>query len=237
VQASAAAEFATKKGFKNGVTMSSNEIPYLNVTTAAFTEVFTKAGGKVAKDLSFKLGTTDFSAQVNEIAGLSPQPDVIYSAFFLPEAGVFLKQLRAAGVKSTVMSADGFDASLVWTAGKDAEGVFFTSHVFPGAKSPKVNEFLAAYAKSGGKKIETVAFGALGAESVQIAVAAAQKACSTKGADLIAAINDLSVDTVTGPISYSGTKGTPKRDVTILTVKDGKPEQVDAFYPSVIAGG
>jgi branched-chain amino acid transport system substrate-binding protein len=234
VQGSTAAEFATKKGFKTAVTLSSSDIPYLNVNPAAFTEVFTGGGGKVTKDLTFKLGATDFSAQVNEIAAMKPAPDVIYSSFFLPEAGVFLKQLREAGVKSTVMSADGFDASLIWSIGKDAEGVFFTTHTFPDPKNG-VQAFLDAYAKSGEPKIETVAFAALGADAARIAFGAAQKACSTDGAKLIEAIKGLSVEGVTGPISYEGTNGTPKRNVTILTVKNGKPEVADSFYPSVIA--
>jgi branched-chain amino acid transport system substrate-binding protein len=236
VQASAAAEFATKQGYKTAVTMSSADIPYLNITTGAFTEVFSGAGGTVASDLSFNLGDTDFSSQVNEIAAMSPQPDVIYSAFFLPEAGVFLKQLREAGVKSAVISADGFDASLIWTIGADAEGVFFTSHTFPGPDN-KVQAFLDDYAKSGLPAIETVAFGALGADAAQIAIAATEAACSTDGAALIAAISNLTADVTTGTTSYVGTGGTPKRDVSIITVKDGKPALADSFYPSVIAGG
>lgn len=234
VQASAVAETALKKGFKTAVTMSSNEIPYLTVNPEAFTSVFNAGGGKVEKDLSFKLGTTDFSAQVNEIAGMNPQPDAIYSAFFMPEAGVFLKQLRAAGVKSTVMSADGFDASLVWTAGKDAEGVLFSTHTFPDSTN-KVQAFLDAYAASGGEKIETAAFGALGGDAAIVATEAAKKACSTNGDDIMKALNDLSVQGVTGPISYAGSNGTPKRNVTILTVKDGKPVVDSAFYPTNIA--
>jgi branched-chain amino acid transport system substrate-binding protein len=234
VQGSAAAEFATKKGFKTGVTMSSNEIPYLNIPQAAFKDVFEKGGGKIAKDLSFKLGASDFSSQVNEIAGLSPQPDVIYSSFFLPEAGIFLKQLRSAGVKSTVMSADGFDASLIWTAGKDAEGVFFTTHTFPSEKN-KVQPFLDAYAGSGGAKIETPAFGALGSDAAILATEAAKKACATDGPTLIKTIGELKVEGTTGSIDFAGTNGTPKRDVVMLTVTDGKPAFADAFYPSVIA--
>ena len=235
-QASAAAEFATKQGYKTGVTLSSSDIPYLNVTTASFTEVFTGAGGTVDADLSFNLGDTDFSAQVNEIAGMDPQPDVIYSAFFLPEAGIFLNQLREAGVESAVISADGFDASLIWTIGADAEGVFFTSHTFPGPTN-KVQEFVDAYADSGLPAIETVSFGALGADAAQIAIAATEAACSTDGAALIAAIQELTVDVTTGTTSYVGTAGTPNRDVTILTVTDGAPALVESFSPTVVAGG
>jgi branched-chain amino acid transport system substrate-binding protein len=236
VQASAAAEFATKQGYTSAVTLSSSDIPYLNITTAAFTEVFTGAGGTVDKDLSFNLGDTDFSAQVNEIAAMDPQPDAVYSAFFLPEAGIFLKQLREAGVESTVISADGFDASEVWTVGADSEGVFFTSHTFPGPDNG-VQQFLDDYEAANGEPVGTVAFGALGADAVNIAVAAALAACSTDGAALIAAMATVSVDTVTGTTSYVGVGGTPQRDVSILTVTDGAPALADAFLPSVVAGG
>jgi branched-chain amino acid transport system substrate-binding protein len=236
VQASAAAEFATKQGYKTAVTMSSSDIPYLNVTTASFAEIFTGAGGTVDADLSFNLGDGDFSAQVNEIAGMDPVPDVIYSAFFLPEAGIFLKQLREAGVESAVISADGFDASLIWTIGADAEGVFFTSHTFPGPDN-RVQQFLDDYAASGEPAIETVSFGALGADAAQIAIAATEAACSTDGAALIEAIQNLTVDVTTGTTSYVGTTGTPKRDVTILTVTDGAPALVESFFPTVVAGG
>ena len=237
MQASAAAEFATEQGFATGVTMSSSDIPYLNVTTAAFAEVFTGAGGTIEKDLSFNLGDTDFSAQVNEIAAMEPHPDVIYSAFFLPEAGVFLKQLREAGVESAVISADGFDASLIWTIGADAEGVFFTAHTYPG-EGNRVQQFVDDYAQSGLPAIETVSFGVLGADAAQIAIAAVEAACSTDGADLIEAIQGLSVDVTTGTTSYVGsTNGTPQRDVTILTVTDGAPAFVESFFPSVVAAG
>lgn len=234
-QGSAAAEFATTKGLKSAVTMSSNEIPYLNIPQAAFKEVFERAGGKVNKDLSFKLGQTDFSSQVNEIKAMSPQPDAIYSSFFLPEAGVFLKQLREAGVKSTVISADGFDASLIWTIGADAEGVYFTTHTFPSAENG-VQKFLDDYAASGGEKIETVAFGALGADATQIAIKAATDACTSDGKKLVEAISGLSGTFTTGEVSYAGTAGTPNRKVTILTVKDGKPALEAAFTPAVVAG-
>jgi branched-chain amino acid transport system substrate-binding protein len=236
VQASAAAEFSTKKGFTTAVTISSTDIPYLNVTTSAFKEVFEKAGGKVSEDFAYNLGDTDFSAQVNAIAAMSPQPDVVYSAFFLPEAGVFLKQLREAGVKSAVISADGFDASLIWTVGADAEGVFFTSHTFPGGNN-NVQAFLDEYAKSDNPPIETVAFGALGADAAQIAIAAAQAACSTDGKALIAAIEGLTVEVTTGTTSYEGAGGTPKRNVSILTVTNGAPALADEFYPTVVAEG
>ena len=237
VQASAAAEFSIKQGFKTGVTLSSSDAPYFNVTTAAFADVYKKAGGTLVKDLAFKFGDTDFSAQVNEIAAMSPRPDVIYSAFFLPDAGIFLKQLRAAGVKSAVIGADGFDATLIWTAGADAEGVYFTAHAFPGPKNDLAS-LLDGYTKSGAEKIESQSFGALGADAAIIAKAAIEKACSTDPAKVIDALNNLeSVKVSSGTVTYKGAGGTPKKDVYIMQVKGGAPVVADAFYPSVVSKG
>ena len=236
VQSSAAAEFATKQGWKIAVTLSSSDIPYLTVNPQGFTEVFEKAGGTVASDLTYSLGATDFSAQVNEIAAMSPQPDIIYSSFFLPEAGVFLTQLREAGVKSAVFGADGFEASFIWTE-PAAEGVYFTSHTFPSADND-VQKFLDDHAKSGLPKIETPSFGVLGADAVQLAVAAKGKNCDGDPASLIKTLSDLeNVKVTSGTDTYKGTPGTPKRDVVILTVKDGAPVLADKFFPTVVAQG
>lgn len=236
VQSSAAAEFATKQGWKIAVTLSSSDIPYLTVNPQGFTEVFEKAGGTVASDLTYSLGATDFSAQVNEIAAMSPQPDIIYSSFFLPEAGVFLTQLREAGVKSAVFGADGFEASFIWTEAA-AEGVYFTSHTFPSADND-VQKFLDDHAKSGLPKIETPSFGVLGADAVQLAVAAKGKNCDGDPASLIKTLSDLeNVKVTSGTDTYKGTPGTPKRDVVILTVKDGAPVLADKFFPTVVAQG
>jgi ABC-type branched-subunit amino acid transport system substrate-binding protein len=114
--------------------------------------------------------------------------------------------------------------------------VFFTSHTFPGPGNG-VQAFLDDYQAAKGEPVGTVAFGALGADAVNIAVAAALAACSTDGAALIAAMPNVSVDTVTGTTSYVGVGGTPTRDVSILTVTDGAPALADSFLPSVVAGG
>lgn len=235
VQASAMAEFALGKGFTNAVTLSSADIPYLTINPEAFTSVFEQGGGTVSKDLSFSLGATDFSQQVNEIAAMDPQPDAIFSAFFLPEAGIFIEQLREAGVESTILSADGFDASVAWSVGEVTEGASFSTHTFPSAAN-NVQQFLDDYAASGGEPIETIAFGALAADTVQIAAAATTSACSLDGPTLISAIGAIeNLPVTTGVISYAGTTGTPRRDVVILTIEGGVPVLADAFFPAVVA--
>ena len=182
VQAAAAAEFAANGGATTAVTFSSPDDPYFTNTTAAFTEAFAEAGGEVVRDFTFGIADEDFSSQVNELASLDPQPDVLYTAMIMPGAGVLLEQLEAADLGDIkVIGADSFDATVVWSAGDVANDVSFTAHTFP-RDDNGVQEFLDA-TEAAGVEIETVSFGALASDVVKVFAHAATEACSTDGAD------------------------------------------------------
>ena len=234
VQAAAAAEFASDGGATTAVTFSSPDDSYFTNTTAAFADAFEEAGGDVVQDFTFSLADEDFSAQVNELASLDPQPDVLYTAMVMPGAGVLLQQMAAAGLEDVqVIGADAFDATVVWSAGDVADGVSFTAHTFP-RDDNGVQAFLDA-AAAADVTIDTVSFGALASDVVLVFAAAAEQACSVEGPALIeaiAAIEDLAV--TTGTVTYAGTNGVPEKDVVILTVEGGAPAFTDAFRPAYI---
>lgn len=234
VQAAAAAELAAGDGATTAVTFSSPDDPYFTNTTAAFTDAFAEGGGEVVRDFTYGLADEDFSSQVNELAELDPAPEVLYTALIMPALGVLLEQLDAAGLGDLrVIGADSFDATLVWTAGEAAEGVSFTAHTFP-REGNRVQEFLDA-ATEAGVEIETVSFGALASDVVQVFAAAAAETCSLDGPTLIDAIANLSdLEVTTGTITYAGADGVPERDVTILTVEGGEPTFTDAFRPDFV---
>ena len=132
-----------------------------------------------------------------------------------------------------MIGADSFDATVVWGAGDVAEGVAFTAHTFP-RDDNRVQEFLDA-ATDAGVEIETVSFGALASDVVQVFATAAEQACSLDGAALIDAIANLSdLEVTTGTVTYAGTNGVPEKDVVILTVTDGAPAFTDAFQPTYV---
>ena len=234
VQSAAAAEFAYGGGARTAVTFSSPDDPYFTNTTAAFTDAFGQAGGEVVRDFTFGMTDEDFSSQVNELSGLEPRPDVLYTAMIMPGAGVLLEQLRSAGLGDMqVIGADSFDATVVWSAGDVANGTSFTAHTFPREENG-VQQFLDAAAQAGAD-IETVSFGALASDVVKVFAHAAETACSVDGAAMIDAIsNNSDLEVTTGTVTYSGTNGVPEKDVVILTVEDGEPAFTDAFRPSYV---
>jgi branched-chain amino acid transport system substrate-binding protein len=234
VQAAAAAEFALEQGHTTAVTFSSSDDIYFSGNPEYFTDAFENGGGTVAQDFSFGLADSDFSTQVNELATLDPMPEVLYTAMIMPQIGTLLEQLDGAGLGDiVVIGADSFDATVVWSAGDVANGVFFTGHTFP-SDSNGVQAFLDE-AAAAGANIETISFGALASDAVQIIAAAATEACSTDAATLITTIDNLvNLPVTTGEVTYKGAAGVPEKDVIIVTVENGEPAFAEALRPSYI---
>lgn len=236
VQSSAIAQFALGKGYTSAITFSSTDDVYFSNNPAYFKDAFEHGGGKVLNDYAYSLNDSDFSTQVNDIANLPEKPQVLFTAMIMPLVQTLLEQLKNAGLGDiVVMGVDAFDATVVWSAGDVANGVYFSAHTFP-QDTNDVQAFLDK-AKAAGAKIETISFGALASDAVQVLAHAAETACSTDPAKLIDAINNIQdLKVTTGTVTYKGTNGVPNKDVVILTVKDGKPAFVEALRPDYVAG-
>ncbi|MEX1107193.1 MAG: ABC transporter substrate-binding protein, partial [Ilumatobacteraceae bacterium] len=233
VQSSAAAEYVLSQGMDTAVTFSSSDDVYFSGNPKYFTEAFEGGGGTVVKDFSYSLADSDFSTQVNELASLDPAPMVLFTAMVQPQIGTLLEQLQGAGLDIQVIGVDGFDATVVWSSGAVADGVLFAAHTFPNEDND-VQAFLDE-AKAAGANIETISFGALSSDAVQIIVAAVEQACSVDAATLIDTINNLeNLKVTTGTVTYKGANGVPEKDVSILTVTDGVPAFVEALRPKNI---
>lgn len=234
-QATAAAEFSSDQGWETAVTFSSADAPYFEQNPAIFTEVFEGAGGEVVEDFTYSLEDTDFSTQVNELAALDDPPDVLYTSMLMPLIGTLLGQLEGAGLGDIeVVGADAFDATGVIAAGEDADGIYYTTHGFPG-EGTRMKAFLDAYEAENGEALETVSFGTLAADAVLIVADAYARAGSLDAeaiAEEIKATEDL--DLITETVTYAGTNGTPIKPVFIHQIVDGEITLADSFIPENI---
>ncbi|WP_024791576.1 ABC transporter substrate-binding protein [Lebetimonas sp. JS032] len=151
-QGTVAAKYALKHGLKNAVIVFDMKQDYSVGLAKAFEKAYKKDGGKILKKLFINTGDKDFNAQVAQIKRLNPQ--FIYTPIYAPEEGLFLRQLRAAGVKAPVMGGDGIadPGLLTKLAGKAANGVMYTDH-FDAAKAPTplseqfIKDFKAKYGR------------------------------------------------------------------------------------------
>ena len=220
-QAKAAAEFSIAQGWQTAATFSVPG-PYFGYLVEVFTEEYEALGGKVLGDYPFiPAETTDFSAQVNEITALDPQPDVIYSALLAFQAAILGGQLGEAGVGAEMLVADAFTATGGYFI-DGVEGFFHTSHTFPEPDGRMVR-FLDSYERAKGAVLESESYSALAADAILVI---AKAVADTGSLDPItvgeAMIAGTGVDGLTGVLTYNG-GGTPNTPVYVHEVVDGGP--------------
>jgi branched-chain amino acid transport system substrate-binding protein len=121
---------------------------------------------------------TSFSAAVTKMKDANV--DVIFFGGYYAAAGPLTKQLRDAGVESTLMFADGVkDAGYVEGAQASAEGALITCPCAPGDSNP---EFLAAYEEAFGAEPGT--YSAEGYDAANVMLAAIASGVTTREAML-----------------------------------------------------
>jgi len=117
-------------------------------STDAFTESFTKGGGKTEKELFLPFPGVEFQPLLTEIA--SVKPDVVYAFFAGGGAVKFVKDYAAAGLKASIpLVGPGFltDGTLEGQ-GDAAQGMETTLHYADGLTFPKNLAFRAAFKKA-----------------------------------------------------------------------------------------
>jgi branched-chain amino acid transport system substrate-binding protein len=240
-QGTVAAKYALKHNLKNAVVVYDMKQDYSVGLAKAFRKAYTTGGGKIVKMLYINSGDKDFNAQVAQIKKLNP--DFIYTPIYAPEEGLFLRQLRSAGVKAPVMGGDGIadPDTLQKLAGKYANGVMFTDHFDPHQPPTKVSqefvkEFNATYHR------QPSAFAATGADGY-IMIYNGIKACIQKGVkpadqskfkecvdDQIRHTKDL--EAVTGVLTIDPKTGNPvNKPAVIEKIVDGKTQFVELIKP------
>jgi branched-chain amino acid transport system substrate-binding protein len=188
---------------------------------------------------TFADNATDFSMQIDKLEALPRQPDFYYIAAMPYNIGPLVKQLRAAGYGGPIVGGDGYDTpDLVSIAGNASNNVFFSTHALMDKErsTEGIKRFIASYNREYGHDPEN-AFTALGYDTVYLLVDAIKRAGSADPTAIQRAISETKDFVgITGTISYPNGAHVPRKDVTIVAVRDGKltlaaeimPEKVPA---------
>jgi branched-chain amino acid transport system substrate-binding protein len=225
----AEAKWAIENGFKTAYTIGSPDQAYTQTIPVFFKEAFESMGGKVVGTGTFSSDQTDFSSEITKIKALNPQPDIVMTSMFEPAWPAFINQLRAAGVTSQVLGVDGLDSPTVAKL-KNAEGVVFpvASFAKPGSDYAKLLDQIAQ--KYGAEN--ATGYVGYGYDLGQILKEALAKAGTTDPQAMRDAIASLeNVPGITGPITYAGTNGIPKRTVYIVQLHNGQKKLVWSGIP------
>jgi branched-chain amino acid transport system substrate-binding protein len=228
---SAAAEWALAQGKTRAIMFTEGEgVPYTGVNPDAFAAAFVAGGGEVVSTQTYVWGVdTDFSAQVNDIAGTADGTEVVFSAMLANQLTALRGQLEGQGLEELLyMGTDALDATGVQFQ-ENNEGIAHTPHTSISA-GDRVDTLLADYEAENGEALDSRGFMALYVDSMFVGIQGILDCGCTEPADIGAAVAQISgFQGLSGEITYAGTNGIPDKSVPINQITNGEDVLVDTI--------
>ena len=162
-------------------------------------------------------GDKDFQAVLTNLKRLNP--DLIYMGTYQPEGSLMVRQMKALGLKSKVLSEDAvFHPKFLEVGGKAAEGAYLTFAKAPESQERK--DFEKTYKKMWkAESIGSYAYYAF--DAAMIYLKAVKNANTTETKKIADTLRNTTWSGVTGKIKFDD-KGDRKLAHVIWIVKDGK---------------
>ena len=204
-----------KNGMKKVAILTNTSSDYSVGLAAAFKEEAAKNGIEFVEE-KYTKDDKDFKSILTNIKNKAPE------AIFIPDyyntIGLIATQAKEIGISAKYLGGDGWDG-----VQKDfadvAEGAVFASQFASDDTSSLVQNFISAYkAKT---NAEPNVFAALGYDTGAIVEAAIKAAPDLKTESLQAAMKAVTLDLVTGKLSFDADNN-PTKAVTFVEVKGGK---------------
>ena len=222
------AEWAfNEKGWKTAYVLLDNTIAYTKSLCAAMGTRWKELAGDegLLGEDTFLNNDPSIAAQVTRIAGLPQEPDVIFFCSYAPGGPSAIRQLRAAGIESAILTGESLDGDYWIGTVPDLSNFYVVNY---GSKygddpDPAVNDFFKRFEAKYGKAAD-VSYGLRGYSAVQAWAKAANEAGSLEGAKVAAALDTFKDEPlVIGPTTYSPDLHIQTtRPMTIIGVTDGK---------------
>lgn len=203
-------------GAKRAAILYDNANDYSVGLMENFITSFEGKGGTIAARESYGTGEVDFNAQLTKIK--SAGPDVVYLPDYYATVSLIAKQLRAQGINTPIVGADGWDG-LTDNAGDEVLNGFYSNHYAADSTDPKVRNFVSAYKAKYGS--EPVSFAALGYDSLYMVKDAIARAGSAEPSAVRDALAQTDGNYVTGNLTFDAKRNPIKSAVMVEIVKQG----------------
>ena len=193
-----------------------------------FQQAFTSAGGQVVAFESYSTGDKDFNAQLTKIKNANP--DVVYLPDYYGTVALIARQLRAQGINTPIVGADGWDG-LTENAGNEVLGGFYSNHYAVDSTAPAVQQFVSAFNAKYNSSPNS--FAALGYDSVYMLKDAIVAAGSTDVAAIRTALEQIDGDYVTGHLTFDA-KHNPVKSAVMLELVRGNDGKLTTVYKTTV---
>lgn len=193
-----------------------------------FKTSFEANGGQVVAVESYSTGDKDFNAQLTKIKNAGP--DVVYLPDYYGTVALIAKQLRAQGINTPIVGADGWDG-LTSNAGDEVLNGYYSNHYASDSTAPAVQTFVKAFKTKYNK--EPNSFAALGYDCVYMLRDAIVKAGETDSAAVRDALEATNGDYVTGHLTFDA-KHNPVKSAVMLEIVKGTDGKLTTAYKSTV---
>ena len=184
----------------------------------AFVEQVKTNGGEVVSEEAFNEGDVDFSTQLTKIKGTDAE--MIFCPVYYEAAAYITQQAKELGMDLPFIGGDGWDGILAQvTDPSTVEGAVFLSPFLATDTAEEVASFVSKYEQK--YSATPNQFAADGYDTVYVIKAAIEKADSIESDAMIAAMTEITVDGITGSMSFTE-DGEPDKSAKFVVIKDGK---------------
>lgn len=224
-------EVMAKRGIKKVVTVTWKYSFGLQ-SVDGFKEAFSKAGGKVEKDMTLPFPNVEFQPFLTEIAAI--KPDAVFVFFAGAGAAKFVKDYAAAGLnKSIPLYGPGFltDGNLD-AMGDAGKGVQTTLHYADSLDNPKDKAFRLAYVKAYKQQPDVYAVQGYDAAQLYQAGLAAAGGDASKREVVIKGMEAARIDSPRGAFTLSRAHN-PVQDIYLREVQGGQNKVVSTAVKSL----
>lgn len=224
-QGTVMANYATDNGAKTAAIITQLGDDYSSGLGSFFKTAFSDLGGSIVSEEQFQTNQTDFKAILTNIK--AQNPDIIFAPSSITTAPLIIKQARELGITATIAAGDTWENStIIENAGDSAEGVvlstFFDEAEPANDEAAAFIEGFKTYLKENKQEEIIPAVSALGYDSYLAAIKAIENAGSTDTTAIRDALKDVSIDGVTGSISFDENGDANKDMAFIKTIEGGK---------------
>jgi len=217
VQGEYAADYAVKRlSFKRFVLVH-DRTPYGLGLAESFRGAVERKGAKTLSFVPVTRGEKDFSETVHAI--MKERPEAVFFGGLYMEAGLLIKQLRAAQWQGAFMSGDGAkNPDLFETAGAAVDGAYFSVGGVPVEALPSASDFLERYQKVwAGAHPRT--FDHYGYVAARVALRALRKADGPERKKVLEAVRQTDMRAMIGDVVFDS-KGDTLKGLVTMTKAD-----------------
>ncbi len=193
-----------------------------------FKAEFENLGGTVVAAESYTTGDKDFNAQLTKIKNANP--DVVYLPDYYGTVALIAKQLRAQGINTPIVGADGW-GGIVDNAGDEILNGFYSDHYASDSTDPRVTEFVSSYRSL--YNSTPVSFAALAYDCMYLlkdAITAAGSADPTAVRDALEKTNG---SYVTGNLTFDA-KRNPVKSAVMMEIVKGSDGKLTPVYKATV---